>query len=88
MTAPTCTSSHRMSPLPPGLPGTLATLLAGQPDHHVTATSGGGRFRYEAVRNAPGPGPWCVVSTDPADLWRELAPYLRPGAQGPGHPTP
>jgi hypothetical protein len=47
MTAPTCTSSHRMSPLPPGLPGTLATLLAGQPDYHVTATNGGGRFRYE-----------------------------------------
>ena len=88
MTARTCTSSYRMSPLPPGLPDTLATLLAGQPDYHVTATNGGGRFRYEAVRNKPGPGPWCVISTDPADLWRELVPYLCPDAYGPGRTTP
>jgi hypothetical protein len=40
----------------------------------VTLTSHTGSYRYEAIRRpaAPGPGPWCLISTDPADLWREL----------------
>ncbi len=37
--------------------------------------------RYEAIHHdGDGPGPWCVVSTDPADLWQELAGRTRPTA--------
>lgn len=54
-------------------PGTLAELAA-LPGYDVIVTSHNGRFRYGAIHRASGPGPWCVISSDPADLWRELAP--------------
>lgn len=43
---------------------------------------------YEATRRDQGPGPWCVVSSNPADLWRELAgraPPAAPDSDEPDH---
>lgn len=47
----------------------------------MIVTSHSLRYRFEAIRRASGPGPWCVISSDPADLWRELAPCIRSGAR-------
>ena len=62
----------------------LARLRAARPGYDVTIISCSGQYRYEAVRRGGGAGPWCVVSTDPADVWRELAAYVRTG----GRPGP
>jgi len=60
----------------------LAQLRAALPGYDVTLTSHSPAWRYEAIRRpgAPATGPWCVISTDPADLWRELAACTRHGA--------
>jgi hypothetical protein len=57
-------------------------LQAALPDYEVTGSRRGCDYRFEAVRLPDGPqgGPWCVVSSDLADLWRELAPWIRPVA--------
>ena len=68
--------------LPAGMLAELAALRAALPGYDVILTSHSPACRYEATRRDPGPGIWCVVSTDPADLWRELAPRARPGAPG------
>ena len=39
--------------------------------------------RFEATRRGNGPGPWCVISSDPADHWHELAGRARPAACSP-----
>ena len=56
----------------------LAALRAALPGYDVNLTSHSPAHRYEAIRRDPGPGTWCLISTDPADLWRELAPRARP----------
>ena len=66
---------------PPGMLAQLARLRAALPGYDVTLTSYSGRYRYEAIRRTDGPGPWCVISADPADLWRELGG--RPRRPGP-----
>jgi hypothetical protein len=60
----------------------LARLSADLPGYDVIMTRRGCSRRFEAIRRPGGPeaGPWCVISTDPADLLRELAPWTRPGA--------
>ena len=58
----------------------LAALRAALPGYDVIVTSHSPTYRYEAIRRASGPGQWCVISSDPADLWRELAPCTRSGA--------
>jgi hypothetical protein len=67
--------------LPPGTLTELAALRAALPGYDVMVTSHSPSHRYEAIRRASGPGPWCVISSDPADLWRELAPRIRAGAR-------
>jgi hypothetical protein len=59
----------------------LSRLQAALPGYEVTGSRRGRDYRFEAVRLPDGPqdGPWCVVSSDLADLWRELAPWMRPG---------
>ncbi len=59
-----------------GMLAELSRLRAALPAYDVIVTSHSPACRFEAVRRpgSPGPGPWCVISTDPADLWRELAP--------------
>jgi hypothetical protein len=52
----------------------LSQLRAALPDYDVIVTSRSLTYRFEAIRRRGGPGPWCVISTDPADLWRELTP--------------
>jgi hypothetical protein len=64
----------------------LARLRAALPGYDVRVTSHSLAYRYEAVRRTPGPSAWCVISTDPADLWHELASCGRPGISG-GHPA-
>ena len=59
----------------------LAALRAAMPGYDVIVTNHSLRHRYEAIRRESGPGPWCVISSDPADLWRELAPCIRSGAR-------
>ena len=63
----------------PGMLTQLTQLRAALPGYDVTLTSHSGSYRYEAIRRTdiPEAGPWCVISADPADLWRELAPRPR-----------
>ena len=74
------------APVPAAMLAELAALRAALPGYDVVLTSHSPGRRYEATRRDPGPGPWCVVSSDPADLWRELAPRARPGTGAPGRP--
>jgi hypothetical protein len=62
---------HRPAPTPAML-AQLDQLRAALPGYEVTLTSHSGSYRYEAIRRTDDPGPWCLISTDPADLWREL----------------
>ena len=64
--------------LPAGMLAELAALRAALPAYDVNLTSHSPARRYEATRRDPGPGIWCVVSSNPADLWRELAPCALP----------
>ncbi|MGA2831214.1 MAG: hypothetical protein ABSF03_34470 [Streptosporangiaceae bacterium] len=72
--------------VPPGALAELAALRAALPGYEVTITSHSRTHRFEAIRRGDGPGPWCVVSSDPADLWHELAGRPRPAALD-GGPT-
>jgi hypothetical protein len=58
--------------LPPGTLTELAALQAALPGYDVIVTSHSPRYRFEAIRRDDGQGTWCVISSDPADLWREL----------------
>ncbi len=60
------------APVPPAILAELAALRAALPGYDVIVTSHSPAYRYEAIRRTDGPGPWCVISSDPADLWREL----------------
>jgi hypothetical protein len=66
--------------VPPSALAELAALRAVLPGYAVSITSLSSACRFEAIRRGDGPGPWCVVSSDPADLWRELAGRARPAA--------
>ena len=64
--------------LPPGILAELSQLRAALPGYDVIVPSHSPGWRFEAIRrHSDGPGPWCVISTDPAGLWRELTPYTR-----------
>jgi hypothetical protein len=59
----------------------LDALRTALPGYDVIITSHSPTWRFEAIRRgAGGPGPWCVISSDPGDLWWELAGRLRPAA--------
>ncbi len=63
---------------PPGMLAELDRLRAALPSYDVIVTRRTGTYRYEATRrHTDGPGLWCLISTDPADLWRDLAPPAR-----------
>jgi hypothetical protein len=64
--------------VPAGMLAELAALRAALPGYDVILTSHNPARRFEATRRDPGPGTWCVISSDPADLWRELAGLARP----------
>ncbi len=66
---------------PPSMLTELEALRVALPGYDVVITSHGLRYRYEAIRQGNRPGPWCLISADPADLRRELAPFARPAAQ-------
>ena len=67
--------------VPPGTLAELAALRAALPGYDVIVTRHRPACRFEAIRrHEDGPGPWCVISTDPADLWRELAGRAPPAA--------
>ena len=78
------------SALPPGVMTELAALRDALPGYDVIVTSNSRAYRYEAIRRADSPGPWCVISTDPADLWQELVSCIRPDISVPadGQPSP
>ena len=61
------------APVPPGMLTELAALRDALPGYDFIVTSHRPSYRYEAIRRTDGPGLWCVISSDPADLWRELA---------------
>lgn len=71
-------------------PTELARLSADLPGYDVIITRRGCSRRFEAIRRPGGPeaGPWCVISTDPADLWRELADRRARRTSGPGTGPP
>lgn len=58
----------------PGMLVQLGRLRAALPGYEVIITSHAGSYRFEAIRRPDGIGPWCVISSDPADLWHELLP--------------
>jgi hypothetical protein len=64
---------------PPDMLAEMARLSAELSGYDVIMTRRGGSRRFEAIRRPGGPeaGPWCVISADSADLWRELAPWTR-----------
>ena len=66
--------------VPTGALTELAALNAALPGYAVSITSHSPAHRFEAIRRGKAPGPWCVVSSDAADLWRELAGRPRPAA--------
>ena len=66
--------------VPPGALAELAALRAALPGYDVTITSHSRTHRFEATHRGNGPGTCCVISSDPADLWRELAGRPRPTA--------
>ena len=68
--------------VPSGALAELEALRAVLPGYDVTISSRSPTpaHRFEAIRCHDGTGPWCVVSSDPADLWRELAGRTRPAA--------
>lgn len=68
------------APVPPGTVTELAALRAALPGYDVLITSHSPACRFEAIRRGPGPGTWCIISSDPADIWRELAPTHTPAS--------
>ena len=67
--------------VPPGILAELTALRAALPSYDVIVTSHSPGYRFEAIRRrTDDPGPWCVISSDPADLWRELADRAPPAA--------
>lgn len=72
---------------PAGVLAEADRLQAALPGYDVIVTRRGPAYRYEATRrHLDGPGPWCLISTDPADLRRELSPWTRtpgPAARAP-----
>jgi hypothetical protein len=79
----------RQPPPPPGILAELAWLRAALPGYDVTITARSGSYRFEAICRSGGPGLWCLISTDPADLLRELVPHGRHTATaGIRPPTP
>ena len=66
--------------VPSGALTELAALRAALPGYAVTITSQSRTYRFEATHRGDGPGTCCVISSDPADLWRELAGRARPTA--------
>jgi hypothetical protein len=74
--------THRPA-LTPGMLAELAQLRAALPGYDVVVTCHSATCRFEATSRPgrTGPGPWCVISTDSADLWRELAPCTHHGAK-------
>ena len=68
------------SPVPPAVISQLTDLRAALPGYEVIVTRRDGRFRFEAIRRQANTGLWCVISTDPADLWHELATSAQPDA--------
>lgn len=75
---------HTRRPGPaPGMLAQLDRLRTALPGYDVMLTSHSGSYRFEAIRRTDGPqaGPWCVISTDPADLWRELPAAPAPCAR-------
>jgi len=66
--------------VPPGALVELAALRAALPGYDVMVTSHSRTHRFEATHRGNGPGTCCVISSDPADLWRELAGRPRPAA--------
>ena len=69
--------------LPPGMLAELETLRAALPAYDVIVTSHSPASRFEAIRRDGSTGTWCVISTDPADPWHELAGRTRPAARAP-----
>ena len=66
--------------VPSGALTELTALQAALPNYAVNITSHSRTYRFEATRRGDGPGTCCVISSDPADLWRELAGRARPAA--------
>ena len=66
--------------VPPGARAELAALRAALPGYDVTITSHSPTHRLDATRCGDGTGPWCLISSDPTDLWHELAGRDRPAA--------
>lgn len=69
--------SPRCGP-PPLLCAQASVLSAAFPGYEFTITWGRSRYRIEAIRKGPGPGPWCVISTGPWEIYRVLARHTRP----------
>jgi hypothetical protein len=80
--------AHRPA-LTPGVLAELAQLRATLPGYDVIVTCHSATYRFEAISRPgrTGPGPWCVISTDLADIWRELIPCTHQGPNTAARPA-
>ncbi|HEY4462726.1 MAG TPA: hypothetical protein VGN41_08685 [Streptosporangiaceae bacterium] len=66
------TAGYRVSPPPPPASVQAAALRAAFPGYIINVISRrGGKPRFEAV-SRDGGSPWCLISTDAREIWREL----------------
>jgi hypothetical protein len=58
-------------PPPPSRSVQLAALRAAFPGYTIHMIAGDGKPRYEAISRTGG-NPYCLISTDVREIWREL----------------
>jgi hypothetical protein len=61
-------------PPPPELRVQLEALRLAFPGYAMNLLMTGGKARFEAVSKNGG-NPWCLISTDAREIWRELRGY-------------
>jgi hypothetical protein len=70
--APVTVGRHQPPPLPSARVQ-AAALRTAFPGYVVNVIQRhGDKARYEVVRRTPGPGLYCLISTDAREIWNEL----------------
>jgi hypothetical protein len=59
-------------PPPPGARVQAEALRVAFPDYQVMLAKIGGEHRFEVVRRRGDGNPWCLISTDAREIWRNL----------------
>jgi hypothetical protein len=59
-------------PPPPGASVQAEALRVAFPDYQVRLATIGGKQQFEVVRRRGDGNPWCLISTDAREIWRNL----------------